>query len=113
MRERTRKLTKKTECDGLRAHSSVGKRRRQFWAVWGGGWWTKDENDRRKKQKKKTKKTTYKRELRNGIKLDFLLEHEIGCLFNCFYKVKGELLISIIFFLFFSFFPIGSSKGVF
>jgi hypothetical protein len=83
-------------------------------ALWGGGGgWTKDENDRRKKQKKKTKKTTYKRELRNGIKLDFLLEHEIGCLFNCFYKVKGELLISIIFFLFFSFFPIGSSKGVF
>lgn len=83
MRKRTRKLTKKTECDGLRAHSSMGKRRHEFWAVCAGGWLG---NKRRKWPKKRAKQHNKKnyiqrefrkhiqRELRTCIQLDFLLE---------------------------------------
>jgi hypothetical protein len=68
MRERARKLTKNTECDGLRAHSSVGRRRREFefWAG-GGGEETKDENDKKIKINT-TKRTTFKGNLENIFK---------------------------------------------
>ncbi len=58
MRERTRKLTKNTECDGLRAHYSVGEAQTRVLAVGGGGG---------EQKAKMTKRTTFKGNLKNLI----------------------------------------------